>query len=190
MSTLALAVTLWLAVANEVDASAPPPAEEVVVEPGPEPWAGEHRRVHAGVGARVHGGLVDSNGFPLWALQSEIFGTLNIRLRGHDELRVQLGLSGGWPDSMGGETNVSFHHSFNPRVSLGIGGFVYLGVWSLRAGVEVPLIIRSTSRRHQLIIGVRLQTGVFNNVAITGWKLTNQRFALAGGVALGYAFQF
>lgn len=164
---------------------------ETRVAPSEAEWAGEERRVHASVGARLHGGLIDSNGFPLWALQTELFGALSIRLRGHDELRIQLGVRVGWPDSWGGESNVSWLHALSPTLSLGIGGFAFLGVWSWRAGIEVPLIIRlGSSRRHQVIAGVRLHTGAFNNVPMPQWKLTNQRFAFAGDVAFGYAFQF
>src|SRR5438874_1837777 len=95
-------------------------------EPSPDVWAGEERTVHFDVGVRVHGGIMDAGGYPLWILQSEILGILSIRLHVHDELRVQLGLSGGWPDTAGGESSVSFLHSLSPRVAVGIGGFVYL----------------------------------------------------------------
>ena len=164
--------------------------EQTVTAPGPEAWPQEHRRVHVGAGVRVHGGVLASGLYPLYVLQTEVFGSLNIRLWAHEELRVQLGLSGGWPDLWGGETNVSFHHALNERVSLGLGGFVYLGAWSMRAGLELPIIIRSSSRRHQLVIAFRLHTGVFNTVPVTAWRVNHQRFAAAGDLALGYTFQF
>jgi hypothetical protein len=177
---IALALVVHFALAN---------VEEV--EPSPEIWAGEQRRVHFGLGLRVHGGLMSSGGAPLWLLQSELLLMLSIRLRGHDELRVQLGLGPGYPDTFGGETNVTFHHAFSPRVSLGIGGFVYWGFWSIRLGVEAPLIIRlGSSRRHLLLLALRVHAGVFNNLPILAWSLASQRFAVAADLALGYAFQF
>jgi hypothetical protein len=168
------------------------PAAEPAPEPtNPDVWAGENRRVHIGVGALVHGGFMDSGGYALWMLQSELIGIVSIRVRVHDELRIQLGLAAGYPDSFGGEANVSFLHSLSPRVSIGIGGFAFLGIWSLRVGVEVPLVIRiGSSRRHNFIVGLRLQTGVFNNVTLPSWVLSQQRFAFAGDVVLGYAFLF
>jgi hypothetical protein len=167
------------------------PTEPAPAPADPNVWAGENRRVHLGVGALVHGGFMDSGGYPLWILQSELVGIMSIRVKVHDELRIQLGLAGGYPDSVGGEANVSFLHSLSPRLSVGIGGFAFLSLWSLRVGVEVPLVLRvGSSRRHNFIVALRLHTGVFNNVTLTSWTLGQQRFAFAGDVAAGYAFLF
>jgi hypothetical protein len=152
MMPLALVAAFALAAANEADGGEPAPQVELTqpadplpeVEPamqapagpGPELWEGEHRRVHFGLGIRVHGGLMASAGYPLWMLQSELLVMLSIRLRGHDELRIQISYGTGYPDLLGGESNVSFHHSFSRRVSLGVGVFAYLSVWSMRLGVE------------------------------------------------------
>ncbi|MBL8954487.1 MAG: hypothetical protein JNK82_27155 [Myxococcaceae bacterium] len=163
--------------------------EPTVTAPAPDEWPQEHRRVHFGAGVRVHGGVLASGLYPLYLLQTEVFGSLNIRLWAHEELRVQLGFSGGWPDMWGGETNVSFHHALTERVSIGFGGFAYLGPWSLRAGLELPIVIRSSSRRHQLLLGIRLHTGVFNTVPLPAWQANNQRATAAGDVAVGYVFQ-
>jgi hypothetical protein len=207
MMPLALVAAFALAAANEADGGEPAPQVELTqpadplpeVEPamqapagpGPELWEGEHRRVHFGLGIRVHGGLMASAGYPLWMLQSELLVMLSIRLRGHDELRIQISYGTGYPDLLGGESNVSFHHSFSRRVSLGVGVFAYLSVWSMRLGVEAPLIIRiGTSRRHLLVIALRAHSGTFSNLPILQWTLASQRFAIGGDLAVGYAFQF
>lgn len=195
MMTLALVVTLALATADEVDGGVPipEPVPPEVAEPAADPdvWAGEHRRVHFGLGIRLHGGLISSGGSLLWMAQSELVGIVSIRVRKHDEVRVQLSYGGGYPDMLGGETNVSFHHAFNPRVSLGVGVFAYLSVWSMRVGAEAPLIIRlGNSRRHQIALALRVFSGTFSNLPILQWTFASQRFAIGGDLAVGYAFLF
>jgi hypothetical protein len=188
---------LVIAAALEPEGVGTPPSvprdshAEQAPAPGGDEWPLESRRVHAGAGLRLHGGIMGAHGFPFWQLQMEIVGVLSILLAPHDELRAQLGVWAGFPDTGGGELNVGFVHALDRRVSLGVAGLVDLGVWGLRGGVEVPFILHlGSARRHQVILSGRVLAGTFNATPLTGWTLANQRWAVAADLSAGYVFLF
>src|SRR5689334_22419726 len=110
-------LVLTLLSAEEAAVEAPAPEAEIVA-PAPEPlppppenpdeWPGEGRRVHYGIGARVHGGLTESIQVLRPIIQSEFTFFTSVRVFGHHEWRIGVGIAAGWPDTLAGETNVSF----------------------------------------------------------------------------------
>jgi hypothetical protein len=166
-------------------------ADGDVVVSAPEPWAGEDSRVHFGVGYRAHVGLMESEGTPFLVLQSELLGQLGIRLGDHNELRIQIGFAAGYPDTLAGESNVSFRWALGRHLYIGAGAVAFWGLWSMRAGTELPISIRlGASRQHELTIALRATTGVYNNNTFVWYDFKEQRFAISGEVAVGYAFIF
>lgn len=203
MNCALLIVTLLSAEEEAAAPPPPPPAPEAeVVAPAPETtvsapadpdeWPGEGRRVHYGIGARVHGGFHESVGARRMLLQSEFTFFTSIRLFGHHELRIGVGIAAGWPDTLAGETNISFRFHLSPRISIGAGAFTYLGFWSMRAGLEVPLAIRlGKNRRHEIMVAVRGMGGGYNNTISFAWyHLEDLRLVLGAELLVGYAAIF
>lgn len=154
-------------------------------------WPGEQRRLHLGVGARSLAGAMFQRGATFLVLEGQLFAVGALRLGDHHELRVQLGLSGGWPYSFEGETNVGVRVALSPRVALGVSGFVAWGLPSLRGGLEVPLSVRFGARRsHEVTLSVRGSAGAFNNITFAWWDLAHQAFAWSVEGSLGYTYFF
>jgi hypothetical protein len=157
----------------------------------PSAWPQEERRWHFGVGYRGHLGMMESQGAAFLVAQSELVGLFTLRVDPHHELRVELGLAAGYPDTFAGESNISFRWALNQRVYLGIGVLGFWGFWSMRAGLELPLAIRlDRRRRHELTFALRTTLGVYNNDTFVWWDFAMQRLAVAGDVVLGYSFLF
>lgn len=184
MNCALLVVTLLSADADtEVVVAAP--------EPAADEWIGEARRVHYGLGAKVHWGLMQSQGAPYLYLQSELAAFLNIRVFGHHEWRVGIGIAAGWPDTFAGESNVSFRFNLSPRFSVGVGLNTFLSLWSIRGGLEVPLAFRfGPTRRHEISLTLRGTAGVFNGSTFAWWNFRSQRLMWGGDAVLGYSAIF
>ncbi len=194
-------LVLTLLSAEEEAAVAPPPEAEVTA-PAPEPaapppqdpdeWPGEGRRVHYGIGARVHTGVLESINVPRLLWQSEFTFFVSIRVFGHHEWRVGVGIAAGWPDTVAGETNVSFRFHLSPRLSVGAGLFTYWGFWSMRAGLEVPFAIRlGPTRRHEIHLTARAAGGAYNNTITFVWyDFPALRPAWSFDVSVGYSAIF
>ncbi len=146
-------------------------AEETVASTvEPDEWPLEGRLIHYGVGARVHAGVLDSVDVPRLLLQSEFTFFISIRAFAHHEFRAGVGIAAGWPDTVAGETNLSFRWHLNPRFAVGIGTFTYWGFWSMRAGLEVPFALRlGSNRRHEITLVVRGTGGLYNNTVSFVW---------------------
>ncbi|MBL8954084.1 MAG: hypothetical protein JNK82_25130 [Myxococcaceae bacterium] len=166
--------------------------ETVVTTVEPDEWPLEGRRVHYGIGARVHGGVVESVNAYRMALQSEFAFFVSFRVMGHHEWRWGVGAVAGWPDLAGGATNVSFRYHLNPRFSVGAGAFTYLGFSSMFAGLEVPLSIRlGSNRRHEVSLSFRGGAGAYNNgVTIAWYDFKALRPAWTLDAVLGYSAIF
>ncbi len=182
---------------NDVEptTSAPPEPVETVEAPppevDPERWPGEKRRVRFGVGTRLHAGILLQQGSPSLVLQSEVLGALSIRVRAHDELRIQFGIALGYPDIAGGESSVTYRHHLNLRWSIGVGGFIYWGVPSLRGGIEVPIAFRlGATRRHEISVALRVNGGIYNASSFVWWDFKRQLPAFGAEAAIGYVFIF
>jgi hypothetical protein len=198
---IALALVLsFVAGQDAVDAVNPPVDAEVaapevpVEEPAPAPvdeWPGEARRVHFGVGYRGHLGMMESERTPFLVLQSELLGLMTVRLGHHNELRVQVGFSAGYPDTFAGESNVSFRWAVNRAVSVGVGVLAFWGFWSMRGGAELPIAIRfGPNRHHEITIALHVTAGVYNNETFFWYDFPRQRFAISGDLVAGYSFIF
>lgn len=178
---------------EEVTATSAPDDSAVVASPetAADEWPGEGRRVHFGIGARVHSGVLSTLGNPYLLVQSELLGVISIRVFGHHEWRVQFGIAAGWPDTLAGESSTSFRFHLTPRWSVGVGAVAYWGFWSMRGGLEVPISIRlGATRRHEISLVLRTTAGVFNSSTLAWYDLKNQRFAIAGDAAVAYSFIF
>ena len=190
----ALLVMTLLSADDAPDAAvaAPPEAEIVAAPSEPEEWPGEGRRVHWGIGARVHAGYLESIKVPRLIFTSEFTFFTSVRVFGHHEWRIGVGVAAGWPDTAAGETNVSFRFHLTPRISIGAGLFTYIGFYSIRAGLEVPLSIRlGSNRRHEINVTLRGMAGGYNNTITFAWyRLDDLSFAIGGDVVVGYSLIF
>jgi hypothetical protein len=104
---------------------------------------------------------------------------------------VQLEISGGIPNWLGGETNISYRWPVTQRIWLGVGVPFFIGLAGFRAGVEIPLTVRlGASRRHEVGLALRSTFGMFNNSTFKWYDFKSQRFALTADAALSYTFLF
>ncbi len=194
MGTLALVLSLIAtpSVAAEPQPVAAEPEPIAVEAHGPsDTWAGEQKRVHWGLGLRAHVGLMHQQQVPFLLVESGLIVFVSARTFGHQEASIQFELSGGIPDTVAGETLITYRFHLSPRFSVGAGLILYWGFWSMRAGLEVPFAIRiGDSRRHELGIALRGTAGVYNNISYVWWDLEKQRFAVTFDAALTYAFLF
>src|SRR5262245_53847977 len=158
----------------------------------PDEWPLEGRRIHYGVGARVHAGVLESVNAPRLLLQSEFTFFVTFRVFGHHEWRWGVGLAAGWPDTVAGETNVSFRFHLSPRLSIGAGAFTYWGFWSMRGGLEVPLALRlGANRRHEITLTVRGGAGAYNNtISFVWYDFKALRPAFTFDAVVGYSAVF
>lgn len=158
----------------------------------PDEWPLEGRLIHYGVGARVHAGVLESVNAPRLLLQSEFMFFISIRAFSHHEFRAAIGVAGGWPDTVAGETNLSFRWHLSPRFAIGVGTFTYWGFWSMRVGAEVPIAIRlGSNRRHEITFTVRGTGGLYNNTITFVWyDFRALRPAWSLDAAIGYAAIF
>ena len=180
-----------LAAPAELPPNVQAPDPEEPVGPDPDRWEGEHKRVHWGLGLRAHVGLMHQQDTPFLLVQSGLIAFVSVRTFGHQEASVQLEISGGLPDTVAGETLISYRFHLSPRFSIGAGLILFWGFWSMRAGLEVPFAIRiGTSRRHELGLALRGTAGVYNNVSFVWWDFARQRPAVTFDAALTYAFLF
>lgn len=124
-------------------------------------------------------------------LQSQAYVAGELRVGRHHAVRLQLAATAGWPGAFEGETNLAFMFGLSPRFMLGIGVFGAWGIFSLRGGLEVPLVARFGGRRaHEISLAFRVSPGAFNNVTFVWWDFKSQAFALSIEGALGYTFFF
>ncbi|MBK7863327.1 MAG: hypothetical protein IPJ65_32950 [Archangiaceae bacterium] len=168
-------------------------ADVTTLEPDPNEWPGEgERRTHFGIGARVHAGALDSVGGAALLLLSEVTGFVSVRVVGHHEVRVGWGLLAGWPDTVAGESNLSFRFNLTPRFSVGAGLFSFIGFYSLRGGVELPVGLRfGPTRRHEITFSVRAEAGGFNRGITFAWyDFEHLSFAYALSAMVGYSAIF
>jgi hypothetical protein len=201
MNTALLVLTLLSAEEGTQPLESPgPEVAAPVAEPQSEPptepadaWPGEsNRRVHWGIGARIHAGALDSVGGAALVAMSEVTGFMSLRVFGHHEWRFLWGLAAGWPDTVAGESNVSFRFNLHPRFSVGAGLLAYWGFWSMRGGVEVPFAVRlGSNRRHEITLALRATAGGFNRSSSFVWyDFKHLSFAWSGDVVLGYTAIF
>ncbi len=194
MGTFALMVAALVAV--EPTFPDPQSVEDAVAEPSaPEvpadQWAGENKRVHWGLGLRAHVGLMQQGSISNLLVQSGLIAFVSVRTFGHQEAAISFELSGGIPDTVSGETLITYRFHLTPRFSVGAAAIFFWGFWSLRGGVEVPFTIRlGDSRRHEIGLALRTTAGVYNNVTYVWWDFEKQRFAIAADFAVTYAFIF
>jgi hypothetical protein len=193
MNTALLLLTLLSA----DDAPAPAPEAEVVVaapksDVYPDEWPGEGtRRVRFGVGARGNFGAMYSQGAIALDLQSEFAFFVAIRVFGHHEWRVGVGIGAGLPDLAASVITTSFRWHLTPRLSVGAGVVTWWGLWSLRGGVEVPFALRlGSNRRYEVTLTLRGMAGVYNGSTFRWYDFQHQRFAISGDAIVGFAAIF
>lgn len=171
------------------------PPEEPLPAPAepadPERWKGEEKRVHVGIGLRAHVGLMETQGAPILLAASGMFVGVNVRTFRHQEACVSFELTGGFPDTIAGETLITYRFHLTPRFAIGAGVIFLWGFWSFRGGVEVPFTVRlGESRRHELGLAVRGTAGAYNNSTYVWWDFERQRPAFTLDGAITYTFLF
>lgn len=153
--------------------------------------SGDDRRVRFGLGLRTHSGAMFQRDATFLLLQSQLVVAGEVRVGQNNALRLQLGFAAGWPDAFAGETNLSFRFGLSEHVRLGVGVFAYVGVPSLKGGLELPLTYRFGGKRtHEVGLSVRATAGVFNNITFTWWDFERQFVAFTVEGSLGYTFFF